>query len=61
MPAPIESCLEKFTSVQACVVDVAGAFAVLQRDTGQTEARLKRHVVRTLGKGNALSGVVYLQ
>ncbi|KAL5002080.1 hypothetical protein BDV10DRAFT_181768 [Aspergillus recurvatus] len=61
MPAPIESCLEKFTSVQACVVDAGGPFAVLERYTGKTETRIRRHVVQTLGKGNELRGLVYLQ
>ncbi|KAL4742012.1 hypothetical protein BDV11DRAFT_167701 [Aspergillus similis] len=61
MPAPIESCLENFTSVQACVVNAGGPFAVLARYTGKTETQIRRHIVRTLGKSNALSGVVYLQ
>ncbi|KAL4784962.1 hypothetical protein BJX76DRAFT_367259 [Aspergillus varians] len=61
MPAPLESCLEKFTSSQACVVNVGGPFAVLERFTGKVEARIKRHVVRTLGKHYALRGVVFLQ
>ncbi|KAL4987674.1 hypothetical protein BDW68DRAFT_177556 [Aspergillus falconensis] len=61
MPAPIESCLEKFTSVQVCVVDAGGPFAVLGQYTGKTETQIRRHVVRTLGKGSGLRGVVYLQ
>ncbi|KAL4821352.1 hypothetical protein BDW67DRAFT_190898 [Aspergillus spinulosporus] len=44
----------------ACVVNAGGPFAVLARYTGKTMAQVRRHVVRTLGKSNALNGVVYL-
>ncbi|KAL4951130.1 hypothetical protein BDW69DRAFT_201651 [Aspergillus filifer] len=61
MPAPIESVLEKFTSTQACVVNVDGPFAVLERYTDKTEAQIKRHVTTTLGKQYSLRGITYLK
>lgn len=75
MPAPMESCLEKFTSTQvcltdtdysraneqACVVNAGGPFAVLERSTGKTETEIKRHIASTLGDENALQGVLFLQ
>ncbi|KAL4776692.1 hypothetical protein BDW60DRAFT_213361 [Aspergillus nidulans var. acristatus] len=45
---------------KACVVNAGGPFAVLARYAGKTEAQIRRHVVRVLGKSNALNGVVYL-
>jgi 4-coumarate--CoA ligase len=42
------------------VVNAGGPFAVLARYAGKTEAQIRRHVVRVLGKSNALNGVVYL-
>lgn len=42
------------------MVNAGGPFAVLARYTGKKESQIRRHVVRALGKSNALTGVVYL-
>ncbi|KAL2859780.1 class I adenylate-forming enzyme family protein [Aspergillus lucknowensis] len=60
MPAPVESCLERFAS-QTCVVNVDGPFAVLESFSGRSEAQIRRHVVRSLGKQYTLRGVASLQ
>ncbi|KKK23173.1 hypothetical protein ARAM_002144 [Aspergillus rambellii] len=67
MPAALESCIEKLTSKEVCVVSIAHPelghepFAVLASLNGKTEAQIKQHVIRSFGQKYALGGVSTLE
>ncbi|KAI0145389.1 acetyl-CoA synthetase-like protein [Xylariaceae sp. FL1272] len=67
MPAVLESCIDRFTGVQSCVVAVPSPttgyepFAVLGELQRATESQVREQVVRTLGASYALAGIATLQ
>ncbi|RYP41572.1 hypothetical protein DL767_000914 [Monosporascus sp. MG133] len=67
MPAALESCIEKYTKAQACVVAVPDSslghepFAVLSSLNGFTKEQIGSHVTRMLGTEYRLRGVVSLK
>lgn len=66
MPAALESCIEKFTGAQTCIVAVPSPglgqqpFAVLSGLNGFTEDQIRGHVVSVFGDSYALGGVACL-
>ncbi|KAI1324428.1 acetyl-CoA synthetase-like protein [Xylariaceae sp. FL0255] len=66
MPAALESCVERFTGAQSCVVAVPSRtkgnepFAVVSTLDGFAEDGVQAHVVETLGEAYALRGVASL-
>ncbi|KAI1267866.1 acetyl-CoA synthetase-like protein [Xylariaceae sp. FL1019] len=67
MPAVLESCIDRFTGVQSCVVAVPSLitgdepFAVLGELQGHCESKIREQVVKILGASYALGGIATLQ
>ncbi|KAI1410235.1 acetyl-CoA synthetase-like protein [Hypoxylon sp. FL1857] len=67
MPAALESCVEKFTGAQACIVAVPNPllghepFAVVENFNGLTQDEIGRHVTRMFGEEYRLRGVASLE
>ncbi|KAI0841397.1 acetyl-CoA synthetase-like protein [Hypoxylon sp. FL0890] len=67
MPAALESCVEKYTGAQACIVAVPNPllghepFAVVENFNGFTQEEITRHVTHMFGEEYRLGGVISLE